>query len=227
MASDIDIANLALSHLGDDATIASLDPPEGSAQAERCAQFYTIARDALLEMHPWNFATRRVTGAEVTALDTGWEYAYAKPTNALHVFAVLPPNAQDDYTSPLPTGTVTFADGSLHSPVPWTTLVQTQPFAMESNDDGDEIIVTNQSEAVLRYIIRVTDTAKFSPLFVTTLSWLLASYVAGPLIKGKEGRDEAQRCLQMVAYWLGRATTSDSQQRNVKPQHVVPWLAGR
>ena len=59
MASEVDICNLALSHLGDTATIASLDPPEGSAQAEHCARFYPIARDSLLEMHAWGFATSR------------------------------------------------------------------------------------------------------------------------------------------------------------------------
>ena len=59
MASDVEICNLALSHLGDTATVASIDPPEGSAQAEHCARFYPIARDALLEKHDWSWATRR------------------------------------------------------------------------------------------------------------------------------------------------------------------------
>ena len=35
MASEIDICNLALSHLGDTATIASLDPPEGSVAGDK------------------------------------------------------------------------------------------------------------------------------------------------------------------------------------------------
>ena len=61
MASEVEICNLALSHLGDTATVASSDPPEGSAQAEHCARFYPIARDALLEMQNWKFATRRAT----------------------------------------------------------------------------------------------------------------------------------------------------------------------
>lgn len=51
MASEVDICNLALARLGDNATVASIDPPEGSAQAEHCARFYAIARDSLLEMH--------------------------------------------------------------------------------------------------------------------------------------------------------------------------------
>ena len=58
MASEVDICNLALGHLGDNATVSSISPPEGSAQAEHCARFYPIARDALLEMHNWNFAMR-------------------------------------------------------------------------------------------------------------------------------------------------------------------------
>ena len=61
MATEVDICNLALAHLGDDATIASIKPPEGSAQAEKAARFYPIARDTLLDMHTWNFAMKRAT----------------------------------------------------------------------------------------------------------------------------------------------------------------------
>ena len=60
MASDVDICNLALSFLGDDANVSSISPPEGSQQSEHCARFYPIARDGLLQMHNWNWASRRV-----------------------------------------------------------------------------------------------------------------------------------------------------------------------
>ena len=59
MASDVDICNLALSFLGDDANVSSISPPEGSQQSEHCARFYPIARDGLLQMHNWNWASRR------------------------------------------------------------------------------------------------------------------------------------------------------------------------
>ena len=65
MASEVDICNLALAHLGDSATVASINPPEGSAQAEMCQRFYPIARDSLLEMHNWGFATRRKALAQL------------------------------------------------------------------------------------------------------------------------------------------------------------------
>ena len=44
MASEVEICNLALARLGDAATVVSIDPPEGSAQAEHCAMFYRPLR---------------------------------------------------------------------------------------------------------------------------------------------------------------------------------------
>ena len=99
MASVVDICNLALAHLGDNATIASIDPPEGSAQAEHCQRFYPIARDTLLEMHSWSFATKRAYGAEVENTWPMWEYAYAMPGDASDIIAILPPEAKDDYST--------------------------------------------------------------------------------------------------------------------------------
>lgn len=60
MASEVEISNLALSRIGDSATVSSINPPEGSAQAEHCQRFYPIARNSLLEMHAWSFCDRRI-----------------------------------------------------------------------------------------------------------------------------------------------------------------------
>ena len=98
MASEVEICNLALAHLGDDATIASIDPPEGSAQAEHCARFYAIARDSLLQMHNWNFASKRVALAGVNMPYTMWAYAYACPGDMMVAVSVLPPEVENDYT---------------------------------------------------------------------------------------------------------------------------------
>ena len=88
MPSVVEICNLALAHLGDDATVASIDPPEGSAQSEHCARFYPIARDSLLQMHTWSFASRRVSLAQVTMPYTMWKYAYGVPADMLTAVAV-------------------------------------------------------------------------------------------------------------------------------------------
>lgn len=201
MASEVDICNLALARLGDNATVASIDPPEGSAQAEHCAQFYPIARDSLLEMHAWKFATRRVTLAALTAPSWNWAFAYAEPSGALKLLAVLPATAAND--------------------------AETQDFEPESDENGTAVVLTNQDDATLRYIARTTDTAKFSPLFVDALAWLLASYIAGPVLKGDAGAAATKACYQsfLVAFSLAKA--SDANQRKVRPEHTPAWIAGR
>ena len=232
MASEVDIANLALSRLGDDATVSSLTPPEGSAQAEHCATFYPIARDSLLEMHNWGFATQRAALAPVDVpYDAGFLYAYAAPADIIQVIAVLPPDAPDNYTASLGRipGYVSYGPNFCDGNGAFVTRSYDIPqdFAMEVAADGTLIILTNQPDASARYVIRVSDTTKFSPLFVDALSWYLASMLAGPLIKGDVGAAESKRCLQFFNAIMGRAMVSDSRQQQIRPTQNVPWIGNR
>lgn len=226
MPSVVDICNLALAHLGDTATVASIDPPEGSAQAEHCQRFYPIARDTLLEMHSWSFATKRSTGAQIENVWPMWQYAYAMPVDAHHIIAVLPPDATDDYsTNFLPS---TYPDYyTNYSPSIAAGQYVPQKFSIETGDDGSEVILTNQQQAVFRYEFIATDPTKFSPLFTLALSWHLASMLAGPVIKGDQGAAEAKRCAGMMAQFLGKAMIADSDTRKIRPEHIVSWMAGR
>jgi len=217
MSTEVDICNLALAHLGDTATVASIDPPEGSAQAEHCARFYPIARDTLLEMHPWGFATRRVQLAMLGESWSEWTYAYAVPNDAVNIIAIVTSDATDDYSEAILTNPNIPAGGAY---VP-------QPFSCEIQDDGTQVILTDQENAVLRYTALVSDTGTFSPLFVSTLSWHLASLLAGPILKGETGAAEAKRCLQMMNVYLSQAMESDASQRRINPNQRVSWISGR
>lgn len=201
MASEVDICNLALSHLGDKATVASLSPPEGSAQAEHCARFYPIARDTLLESHAWKFATRRAALAQLDTPSFNWSFAYAEPNNALRIISILPATSQPDE--------------------------QGQPFETMADADGTPLIFTDLEDATAVYTAVVTDTTKFSPLVVDALSRLLASYLAGPIIKGDAGKAEAKAQFQMFRVALSLAVESDANQRRVVPTHSVGWITGR
>jgi|APGre2960657404_1045060.scaffolds.fasta_scaffold02821_7 hypothetical protein len=226
MASEVDICNLALGHLGDNATVSSISPPEGSAQSEHCARFYPIARDALLEMHNWNFSMRRVNLAEIANNWPEWKYSYVLPGDSINIIAVMPPQANDDYASRfVPTDTPDFAHN--YSPVIAAGRYSPQPFSVEIASDGNHVLYTNQEEAMLRYTCYVTDTTSFSPLFVMTLSWQLAAMLAGPVIKGDAGSAEAKRCTQMAMGYMSQAKVSDSNQRRNNIEHIVPWSAGR
>ena len=221
MASVVDICNLALAHLGDSATVSSIDPPEGSAQADHCARFYPIARDTLLESHQWGFTVRRAALARLADVaGPEWDYAYAVPTGMLNVISVLPADATDDYVeAPL----VFWSQ----APVMSGARYNTQPFTIETMADGSQAILTDQVDAWARYTVSITDSSKFSPLFVGCLSWLLARYLAGPVLKGDAGVAAGRTCFNTYLQRVRDATESDSNQRQTKPAHVVSWMAAR
>jgi hypothetical protein len=51
--------------------------------------------------------------------------------------------------------------------------------------------------------------------------------LAGPIVKGDQGAAEAKRCQTMMQQFLGRAETSDANQRKVNPEHYVSWIQNR
>ena len=222
MATEIDICNLALAHLGDDVTIASLSPPEGSAQAEKAARFYPIARNTLLEIHTWSFASKRGNLALTTNSLDQWDYAYAAPADMMSPVAIISPSSQNDYATRMSAGDTPGGITSNYAPTIVAGQYTPQQFAVE----GD-LIYTNQEDAMLRYQAYITDPSLFSPLFVITLSWHLASMLAGPVIKGDQGAAEAKRCTQMMAGYLTQAKQADNLHRDITVEHIVPWTSGR
>lgn len=227
MSSDVEIANLALAHLGEDANIASLDPPEGYPHAERCARFYTIARNNLLELHPWGFATKHVSSpAQRESETSSWQYAYVMPSDCLKPFAVLPYGTTDDYSLSLQASNSLYANPNTLQ-FQYFPAYQTKPFEYETLADGTVVVYTNEPDATIRYIATVTDTSKFTPGFVVALSRLLASFLAGPVIKGDVGRAEAKGQYQIFLVEFSRAATSDANTQMQKVAQVVPWIAGR
>lgn len=169
MASIIQVCKMGLSHIGSDASITSISPPDGSVEAGYCATFYPVARPEMIELGNWHFTLARATLAEVTNDSETWAYAYALPSDCISAKRILRPGYQL---------TVFTQDESSYSP--------------NDNDSADfaiegQVLYSNEPEAVLVYTRDVTDTTKFTPSFTLALSYLMASYLAGPIIKGKDG----------------------------------------
>lgn len=200
MASVVDIVNLALARIGDSATVTSIDPPEGSAQAEQAKRFYPIARDTLLELHPWNFATKRISLAATSdvAPDT-WQFTYSLPANYIRALAVYPEETNSE--------------------------ADQQHFIIETNELGQLVLFTNVENATLKYISLITDTTKFTPLFVNTLSFMLSSFMAGSLIKGDAGMKISDTMYNKAMQLMNMAAGKDAAARNydAQKQHVPTW----
>lgn len=208
MSSAVDICNLALAHLGDDATVSSIDPPEGSAQAEHCARFYPIARRMLIAMHTWGFATKRANLALLIDVPpAGWAYAYALPNPCMKPVVVYTPEQIDNFD---------LVSGDL--PSQDVGDFNTQDFVVETLTSGTKVIYTNVENAVLLYLVDVTNTTRFDPLFEIALARLLASMLAGPVIKGTEGMKVSGAHLkQFYTVELPEAKRADSSARQSSP----------
>jgi hypothetical protein len=226
MPSVVGICNLALSHIGDVADVQSVFPPDGSVQAGFCSRFYPIALSALLEKSNWNFSTFRAGLAEIANPSTTWRHAYAVPTGMINAISVLPPYARDDYSQHSSDRNEWFHPAQ-DCPNPADNIYTPQPYSMETQEDGSQIILTNVWDAVLRYTVQVEDPNQFSPTFVLALSYLLASMLAGPLIKGDVGIQVSGAMEQKAQSYTGAAATSDANQRRIELQQRVPWMAGR
>lgn len=221
MASEVDICNLALGHLGDRATVSSISPPEGSAQAEHCARFYPIARDLVLEAHEWGFATKRANLALLT--DTpppGFRFVYQLPSDCRNIIDLIDPNAPTFF--PIDERRHHWQDDSFTMPA--------VPYELEARSDGTGVIYTCLENAMIRYVASVTDTTKFSAQVVDTIAWLLAAYLAGPVIKGDAGAAMGAQCMKVYQMSFGQATANDSNNRRrsiAQSQHPATWIQNR
>lgn len=194
MTSPVDVSNAALTHLGADAAVASIDPPDGSAEAGYCARFYPLARTELLDTFHFSFAKRRIELAEVTSPSTTWSYAYGLPSAMMNALRVLRAGQ---------------ADEDEHA---------SAAFVIE----GDTLF-THEPEAVLIYTVDVVDLSKFSASAVTALGYLLAAYLAGPLVKGTEGANLAAK-LRQIAGTVARAAAAANANNAAEPGRYVSLL---
>lgn len=200
MASVVQLCNTALSHIGSEARVSSINPPDGSVEAGHCAMFYDLARTELLEPGNWAFSLKRAPLAGVTNPSTAWAYAYAKPSNCLRALRILRPSI----AAAVPTRNLAF-----------------DPHADDRDgaafDVEGDVILTNAPDAVLLYVQDVTDSTKFPASFTSALSYLLASYLAGPIIKGNEGvrvgdamRQRAMALADIAATASANASSAES-----------------
>ena len=186
MATVIEIVNAALVQLGSQGGLGSLT--DTGAHAQQANQVYTIARDALLACHAWNFAMAR---AEIDAdVDGdgdavkpafGWSLQYTLPADTIRAWRLNDAPVDRRY---------------------WEI-------------EGGKLLTNEASPIHLRYIKRVTDAESFPPLFADALSWEIAARLALPITQSQTtargARDEARRA-------LADAKWADSQEKGKRRQ---------
>lgn len=216
----VDICNLALGYLGDSATVASIAPPEGSAQARHCARFYPMALALMLEAHEWNFITKRVELALLTeCYAPGWRFAYAHPSNANSIISVIPKHRYQGFEN--------WRSWDRAFEFERDERERWRDFQIEMDAQNRQVILSNVCDAIARYTTTQVQPGMFPALFSDALAWKLASMLAGPLLKGEVGAAESKRCLEMFVPTLGQAKEQDANQRHDAPRPEPVWMRDR
>ncbi len=167
---------------------------EASAGGRACQRLYPQARDALLAIHPWRFAMAR---------------------QALARFDEAPP-----------------ADWSLVYALPNGCLVARYLEATSGLRQGPttrfevraDRLLTDLADAVLVFTRRVEQAGDFDPLFVESLSALLAVRLGAALRVDSDLMREAQRNYQLA---LGQARAVDANQASNRDQWEAEWIEAR
>lgn len=200
MASETEIANLALSHLGIGKEIAVLET-EKSEEAAACRRFYTILRDASLRDFPWPFCTRIIAVGLVEAdPNDEWAYSYRYPANCMKIRRILSGTRNDNRQTRV-------------------------PYKITQDDDGI-LIFTDKEDAEVEYTVKETNPERFSPDFITFLSLRLAAMVAPRLTRGDPFK-MGERALRLYEYEVSkaRATAVNEQQDEENP--TSEFISGR
>lgn len=186
MTSAVSICNLALTHVR---KMPIEDINEATAEARACKQYYDITRDTLIQMEPWRAFMRTLALAAVANdRPEAWGYAFARPNDALKVWR-LRDSLQIDA---LPYSEATRGGGHRY-------------------DIEGGVIYCDINPAYLVFGARTygSDPARYSPLFVQTFAWHLASCIANPLTGDAK---LAQYCLTMGMRFQSMASTADANE---------------
>ena len=199
MATKIDIANQALSLLGDPTTITSIDPPDGSTQAGNVSRWYPIALRRLEEENEWTFLTKAtrpaLLGNDFADLH-GFNNGFHLPADCVRLIGVYE-KATDQ---------------------------QEVPYKVVVNSDSDSLmILTDEESPIVRYVAHIDKPTLYPQYFVECLVTLLCIYLVGPIKESNYTNQTLASLEKMYANALTRAKTADAQTgRYSKTQLRIP-----
>lgn len=192
MASVVDVCNLALSSLGQRGAISSIDPPDNTAHSEKCADFFPIARDV-------SMADERI----VWSFATRRSEASALVSEALdYDYAYAKPAGLLRVVAVLPAGATSYQHGV--------------EFTVEAGQ-----ILTKTPAAQIVYIVRETDTTKWTPAYTHAVVQLLSHYLAGPVTQSLK---LSEQMLMRYDQAIARAATQDANQSKFRFNYTAPGV---
>lgn len=196
--SDIQIANMALNHLGTRSTIQQFT--EDSTEAVNANLWFDFTRRQALAMFDWSFARRNVVLSldEESAIDEIWTYRYNYPSDCIKARYLVNPVSK---------------------------IEDAVPFEITMNSSGTEkTIMTDLENAELIYTFEQLNSELYTPWFALGMSYLLASHMALSIT----GKTSIKSAMFERAYGiLVQAAAYDANEGIREAPRDADWVRGR
>ena len=183
-----------------------------------CRTFYDLARQTAFEIFPWSFAKKQVAPSLVANQPTPeWLYAYQYPTDAVKMIRFMSWRLNNDTKqSRIPYTVMQPVSVSLSQlSTPPTTYNQDTGLWIYTNWPG----ANTQLPVIIEYIFDNQNVQQWSPAFILSFSYMLASLIVTTLTTGNpQQQQQAIMGLQKSAYNIASATDLNQDQRPDDPQ---------
>lgn len=193
MSSKTEMANLAISHLGQGKEIANVET-EKSSEAATMRRLQPVVIEMFLKNFPYSFCNVTVALNLVESdPNDEWSFSYRVPTDCLKPIRILSGIRNDNRQTRV-------------------------PYKIGKDDQG-ELIYTDQESAELEYIQFVDDPSKYPVDVFLAMSFLLAG-LAAPRMLGEDPFKMGERAMKMYQYFKGQADAADvnDQQQEEPPE---------
>lgn len=199
-SSQINIVNVALSHLSISKTVAILQT-EKTEEAITARLFYDLAREATLRDFPWPFSTRILALALVEeSPNDEWDYSYRYPTDCLEIRRILS-GARND---------------TRQSRVPYRIL----------SDGQGTLVYTDTENAEIEYTVNAVSPQFYPPDFVMAFSLYMAHLMA-PRLTGGDPYKLGQRALGLYDLEINRAVKNAFNEQQIEEPPESEFIRDR
>jgi hypothetical protein len=202
VTSEVDICNRALASIGAQSTVSSINPSDGSSEANVASLLYAPTRDSLLRTIAWNFARKQIALTQLkSAYDTAptiavpWLYEYAYPADCLDVRFILAGGSADPTTlPPMTTGMTSLSQQTATGDYPQFIV------ASDTDTSGNpiKVILTDQYQATLVYTARSTNPDLWDAMFADALVASLSAKFVNPLARNAQMMVEQTKIAERI-----------------------------
>ena len=236
MASQTDLCNRSLLSIGARAQVSSIQPSDGSTEADACAVLFTPTFEALARSAHWNCLRKQATLSVIAAAagtpenplgkalplpPTPWQYSYALPADSLLLRSIVPS---------LPASGAGVAMTSFNNAAQtWLPSGGGQvPFAVAYATDPSgspiQVVLTNQCQAQAIYTVNQPNPIIWDSQFQAAMVSALGAYLVPAL---SLNLSLMQVCIKNSEMIIAQARASDGNEGPHVQDHTPDWMRAR